>query len=92
MNKSSYPETSEQINYSKGKIFAWTLYDFGNTAFYVLILTVGFPLYFKEIVVGNEYGDFYWGLAFSISMICVALLSPVLGAISDSGAGKKTFL
>lgn len=77
----------------KKVIFSWALYDFANTAFYVIILTVGYPLYFKEIVVGAlGYGDFLWGIAFGISMACVALLSPVLGAIADFGTGKKYFL
>lgn len=77
----------------KGKIFAWSLFDFANTAFYVIILTVGFPLYFKEIITGNApESDFLWGLSFSISMLIVAFISPVLGAVADHGAGKKNFL
>ncbi|MFO7527044.1 MAG: MFS transporter [Ignavibacteriaceae bacterium] len=78
---------------NKGKIFAWTLFDFANTAFYVIILTVGYPLYFKEVITGNaSNSDFLWGMAFSISMLFVALISPLLGAIADYGAGKKKFL
>lgn len=78
---------------NKGKIFAWTLFDFANTAFYVVILTVGYPLYFKEIITGSSpNSDFLWGMAFSISMFFVALISPLLGAIADYGAGKKKFL
>lgn len=78
---------------NKGKIFAWTLFDFANTAFYVIILTVGFPLYFKEVITDNApNSDFLWGLSFSISMLLVALISPLLGAIADYGAGKKKFL
>ncbi|MGH2569079.1 MAG: MFS transporter, partial [Bacteroidota bacterium] len=78
---------------SRGQIFSWTLFDFANTAFYVLILTVGYPLYFKKIVAaGTTQGDALWGLAFSISMFFVAILSPVLGAVADYGAGKKRFL
>lgn len=76
-----------------GQVFSWALFDFAHTAFYVLILTVGYPLYFKEIVVGgNGQGDFLWGSAFSISMCIVAVFSPVLGAVADYGAGKKRFL
>jgi UMF1 family MFS transporter len=78
---------------TRGQVFSWALFDFANTAFYVLILTVGYPLYFKEIVAGDSrQGDLLWGSAFSISMIVVALLSPVLGAVADYGAGKKRFL
>lgn len=77
----------------KSKIFAWSLFDFANTAFYVIILTVGYPLYFKEIIAGNSpNSDFLWGLSFSVSMLIVASISPMLGAISDYGAGKKKFL
>ncbi|MBI5463400.1 MAG: MFS transporter [Ignavibacteriales bacterium] len=78
---------------SRGQILSWALFDFANTAFYVLILTVGYPLYFKEIVAGREFaGDFWWGAAFSISMAIVAILSPILGAAADMGGGKKRFL
>jgi len=78
---------------TRGQVFSWALFDFAHTAFYVLILTVGYPLYFKEIVIGsNGHGDFLWGSAFSISMCIVALFSPILGAVADYGAGKKRFL
>jgi len=78
---------------TRGQVFSWALFDFAHTAFYVLILTVGYPLYFKEVVVANNgQADFLWGSAFSISMCIVALFSPVLGAVADYGAGKKRFL
>ena len=78
---------------TRWQIFSWALFDFAHTAFYVLILTVGYPLYFKEIVAqSSNQGDFLWGSAFSISMVIVALFSPVLGAVADYGAGKKRFL
>lgn len=77
----------------KSRIFAWTLFDFANTAFYVIVLTVGYPLFFKEVITQNSpNSDFLWGLSFSISMIIVAIISPLLGAIADYGAGKKRFL
>lgn len=78
---------------SRGQILSWTLFDFANTAFYVLILTVGYPLYFKKIVAGGStQGDALWGISFSVSMLFVALLSPILGAAADYGVGKKRFL
>lgn len=78
---------------TRGQVLSWALFDFANTAFYVIVLTVGYPLFFKEIIVGDSrHGDFLWGSSFSISMCIVALLSPVLGAAADSGVGKKKFL
>jgi len=75
------------------KIFIWTLFDFANTSFSVLILTTAYSVYFREVVAGNsEVGDFLWGLAFSISMFIVAFISPFLGAIADYSSNKKFFL
>ena len=78
---------------TRGQIFSWTLFDFANTAFYVIVLTVGYPLYFKEVVAQHgQRADFLWGTAFSVSMLIVAILSPILGATADHGTGKKRFL
>ncbi|CUS78427.1 MFS transporter, UMF1 family [Candidatus Kryptonium thompsonii] len=75
------------------RIFIWTLFDFANTSFSILILTTAYSVYFREVVVGNSaIGDFLWGLAFSISMFVVALISPFLGAIADHSSNKKFFL
>jgi MFS transporter, UMF1 family len=77
----------------RSQIAVWTLFDFANTSFSVLIVTVGFSLYFKEVLVGGgEYGDFLWGVTVSISMLLTALISPVLGAASDYSHRKKQFL
>ena len=78
---------------SRSQIFVWTLFDFANTSFSVLIVAVGFSLYFKEIVVGGTgRGDFFWGLIVSISMLLTALIAPVLGAASDYGHSRKLYL
>lgn len=75
------------------QVFVWTLFDFANTSFSVLIVAVGYSLYFKQIVVGGAgRGDFFWGLAVSISMLLTALIAPVLGAASDFSHSRKKFL
>ncbi len=75
---------------SKGKIFFWTLFDFANTAFSVIIVTVIYSKYFSNYVAGGK--NWLWGLAVSISMIIAALLSPPLGAIADVSRNRKRFL
>lgn len=78
---------------NRSQIFVWTLFDFANTSFSVLIVAVGYTLYFKEIVVGGAgRGDFFWGLAVSISMFLTAIIAPVLGAASDFAHNRKRFL
>jgi UMF1 family MFS transporter len=75
---------------SRGQIFSWTLFDFANTAFSVIIVTVIFPRYFIGQVAGGQ--RWLWGLAVSLSMLCAALLAPPLGAAADFGRNRKRYL
>lgn len=85
--------TVRDQSHPRAGVLAWSLFDFANTAFYVIVLTVGYPTYFRRVVAGaSDQADFLWGLSFSISMTVVALISPILGAVADSGMGKKRFL
>ncbi len=78
---------------SKFQIFVWTLFDFANTSYSIVVVTFLFAVYFKkEIAGGKPIGDLYWSFATGISMLITAIISPVLGAISDYSAGKKRFL
>ncbi len=76
---------------------AWYLYDFANTSFTVLMVTALFPGFFEGLVTsvtndGGFLGTALWGYAGSITMIVIALSSPILGAIADSSGSKKKFL
>ena len=77
----------------KARIFSWLLFDFANTSFSVMMVTFAFPLYFKNIICqGEPRGDALWGMSVSISMLLVALISPVLGAQADYSGRRKRFL
>jgi UMF1 family MFS transporter len=76
----------------RGLIPAWISFDFGNSAFAVIMVTLVLPIYFGNVIVTDGRGDLYWGIAMSISMLIVALTGPVLGAIADSTSSKKHFL
>jgi len=81
---------------------AWTLYDFANTAYSVIVVTVVYAVYFKKYIVGDlqlsflglvrNPGDLLWGLSGAFSMLLVALRSPSLGAVADYSSRKKYFL
>jgi len=79
-----------------GEIWAWCLYDFANSSFTTLIVTVGFSVYFVQVVARNIGPEgtaervWFWGYA--LSMLVVAVLSPLLGAIADARAAKRHFL
>lgn len=77
----------------KKKIFVWTLFDFANTSFSIVVVTFLYAVYFKKVVAqGQPIGDLYWSLGTSVAMIVTAVISPILGAIADYSAGKKRFL
>ncbi len=77
----------------KHKVFSWLLFDFANTSFSVIMVTFVFPLYFKNVICSGEpSGDALWGFSISLSMLIVALISPVLGAAADYSGKRKRFL
>jgi UMF1 family MFS transporter len=83
------------LNTQWKRVLAWSIYDFGNSAFATTIIAGFFPIFFKEfwsVGVDVTESTFKLGLANSISGILVVLLAPVLGAIADTGGAKKRFL
>src|SRR5512146_160691 len=75
---------------TRGQIVSWTFFDFANTAYSVIVVTVIYNRYFTNHVAGGS--NTLWGLAVSISMIFAAVLSPPLGAIADFSKSRKRFL
>ncbi|MEI7747553.1 MAG: MFS transporter [Chlorobiaceae bacterium] len=77
----------------KYKVFFWLLFDFANTSFSVMMVTFAFPLFFKNVICkGEPSGDALWGFSVSLSMLLVAVISPVLGAAADYSGKRKRFL
>ncbi|MBI5524928.1 MAG: MFS transporter [Deltaproteobacteria bacterium] len=80
--------------YPRRNLLAWYLYDFGMATFSTVVVTAFYVVYFKHVVVGkgDPRGDFLWGAAVSATMLLVALIAPVLGAIADHAGKKRLFL
>ncbi len=78
---------------SKFKVFIWTLFDFANTSYSIIVVTFIYAVYFKDVVASGEpIGDLYWSIGISLSMLVSGIIAPILGAIADYSAGKKRFL
>lgn len=75
---------------STGEIFSWTLFDFANTGFYVIIITLVFPKFFTEVIAGGN--EAFWGRTVSASMLITAVLGPLFGSMADASHRKKRFL
>ncbi|WP_090866323.1 MFS transporter [Oceanobacillus limi] len=83
------------MNEKKKKQLSWALYDFGNSAFATTIMAAVLPVYYSSVAAkGLDEGlaTSYWGYSNSIAVLIVAILAPILGAISDYSAAKKKFL
>ena len=75
-------------------IIGWMFYDFANSSFTTIIVTVVYSAYFIKQVVGGApgYGEQLWGRAVAISMSLVALTAPIMGAVADFSRSKKKLL
>jgi len=85
----------ERMIDDRKSIWAWSMYDWANSAFATTVMAGFFPVFFKAYWANQanvEESTFYLGLANSISGIIVAALAPFLGAIADRGSAKKKFL
>jgi UMF1 family MFS transporter len=80
----------------KRRIRAWTMYDWANSAFATTIMAGVLPVYYSQIAGATlpsaATATAYWSTGLSISLIIVAIFSPILGTISDVMRGKKKFL
>lgn len=81
----------------KRPVISWALYDFANTSFAVVIITVVFPVFFTNIIVpeaiyGKNFGDLMWGISSGISMLIASACAPIFGAIADTTRSKNRFL
>lgn len=88
---SALPATSTKDD--KKTIFGWVLFDFANSAYTTLVVTFIYATYFVKAIAPDEIaGTALWSRGVAITSICVALFSPVLGAIADQGGYRKKFL
>lgn len=80
----------------RGRIFAWTLYDWANSAFATTILAAILPVYYSTVagasLSSEAQATAYWSIGLSISLLIGAILSPLLGTVSDISRTKKRFL
>ncbi len=71
---------------------SWILYDVGNSAFVLVMITTVMPLYFKDVAAHNlpeATSTAYWGYANSLAALLLALMALPLGALGDIRDNKK---
>ncbi len=70
------------------------MYDVGNSAFVLVMITALMPIFFKDLAAGSmsaAESTANWGFANSAASLILALLAPILGAMADYKKRKKRF-
>jgi len=89
----------------KKTINAWTMYDWANSVFPLVITSAIFPIFYENVtkdkITGNDIVSFLgvdfvnteiYSYVVSLSYIVVAFLSPLLSGIADYSGKKKAFM
>ncbi len=84
-----------QLSLDRPAVRAWMLYDWANSAMYVVIVTAIFPTFFSAVAAAGlspVEATYRFSLATTLGLSIIAVLSPILGAIADHSAAKKKLL
>ncbi|MDA9999500.1 MFS transporter [Amylibacter sp.] len=75
------------------KVWSWMLYDWAAQPYSTLLITFIFAPYFTSVVVGDPIlGQSLWGMMTAVVGLSLAVLGPVLGAISDTSGLRKMWM
>ncbi len=85
----------DRLGLGRPDLRAWAMYDWAASAVQTTIMVAVFPIYFVKVAgadVGGAGASQRLATINSIALVIIALVSPLLGAISDYRATKKRFL
>ncbi len=81
---------------TRSEIFGWAMFDFANSSYTTVIVTVVYATVFPRLIVGDgpdyKLGNLLWSSALSVSYFLAAISVPALGALVDASGEKKKFL
>jgi UMF1 family MFS transporter len=89
------PSLLTRLGLDRPELRAWAMFDWATSSVQTTIMVAVFPIYFVKVAgAGLPEGGATQRLATvnSIALVIIALVSPVLGAISDYSATKKRFI
>jgi UMF1 family MFS transporter len=75
------------------KAIAWASFDWANSAFPTVVSTFVIAAYFAQgIAPDPATGQAQWGWMQTVAALCIAVLSPILGALADHGGRRRALL
>ncbi len=84
-----------RLGLSRPELRAWAMYDWANSAYFTIVITTLFPIYFSKVAaapLAPEVASARFTLITTIAMTIAALLGPILGALADVRPWKKALL
>jgi UMF1 family MFS transporter len=98
MDRSSHLLTRSwlvRLGLHRPELRAWATYDWANSAFQSTVITAVFPDFFASVAAADlppAIATSRYAWATTIAVAFIAVLGPVLGAVADRRALKKTML
>lgn len=75
------------------EVLGWAMYDFANSGYTTVVITAVFNAYFVSVVAGDApWATFAWTAALAVSYALIVVTAPLVGALADLHASKKTLL
>ena len=89
------PPLLDRLGLGRRELRAWAMYDWANSAVQTTIIAAIFPIFFQKVAAAGKPGPeatarFAWASTWSI--LIVAVIAPLLGAVADHAPVKKRFL
>jgi UMF1 family MFS transporter len=85
----------ERLGLHRPELRAWAMYDWALSGLQTVITTAIFPIYFVRVAAAHlpgSGGTQLYARANTIALLIVAVVSPLLGALTDYKGNKKGFL
>lgn len=85
----------ERFGLHRSELRAWAMYDWANSAFYLVVVTAVFPIFFETIAAAGldkETATFRFSMVTGLALGLVAISAPILGALADFLAWRKRLM
>ncbi len=85
----------ERFGLHRPELRAWAMYDWANSAFYLVIVTAVFPIFYQQIAavgLDEDTATFRFAMTTAAALGLVAITAPVLGALADFLGWRKRLM
>jgi MFS transporter, UMF1 family len=86
---------SSRLGLDRPELRAWAMYDWAASSVQTTIMVAVFPIYFVKVAgahLAESGATQRLATVNTVALVVIAILSPILGAVSDYRASKKRFL